>query len=82
MSLKNHLANSGRGAISELSRTLKVPVSLVSQWASGARAIPAERCPDIERATGVRCEELRPDVNWAVLREPTATPEPAAREVA
>lgn len=31
---------------------------------------PAEYCPDIERATRgeVRCEELRPDVDWAVLR--------------
>ena len=32
------------------------------------RGIPAEKCPDIEALTGVRCEELRPDVNWAVLR--------------
>lgn len=32
------------------------------------RGIPAEKCPDIEAITGVRCEELRPDVNWAVLR--------------
>jgi DNA-binding transcriptional regulator YdaS (Cro superfamily) len=29
---------------------------------------PAEYCPDIERITGVRCEELRSDVNWGVLR--------------
>jgi DNA-binding transcriptional regulator YdaS (Cro superfamily) len=31
---------------------------------------PAEYCPAIERATGgaVRCEELRPDVEWSVLR--------------
>ncbi len=31
---------------------------------------PAERCPDIERATNgaVRCEDLRPDVDWSVLR--------------
>jgi DNA-binding transcriptional regulator YdaS (Cro superfamily) len=31
---------------------------------------PAEYCPAIERATGglVRCEDLRPDVDWAVLR--------------
>lgn len=32
--------------------------------------VPAERCPAIERATNgqVRCEDLRPDVDWAVLR--------------
>lgn len=29
---------------------------------------PAEYCPDIEAITGVRCEDLRPDVNWSVLR--------------
>lgn len=31
---------------------------------------PAEYCPAIERATDglVRCEDLRPDVDWAVLR--------------
>lgn len=37
------------------------------------RVIPAELCPAIERATTeagspVRCEELRPDVDWSVLR--------------
>jgi len=31
--------------------------------------IPAEYCPAIERATGVLCERLRPDVAWAVLRK-------------
>jgi DNA-binding transcriptional regulator YdaS (Cro superfamily) len=29
---------------------------------------PAEYCPSIERATGVTCEELRPDVDWAFVR--------------
>ena len=29
---------------------------------------PAEYCPAIEKATGVRCEDLRPDIEWAVLR--------------
>ena len=37
----------------------------------GGPQLPAEHCPVIERATGgaVRCEELRPDVAWSVLRE-------------
>ncbi len=45
---------------------------MVSQWASGVKAVPAERCPEIERATGgaVTCEELRPDIAWDVLRKP------------
>lgn len=42
----------------------------VGQLVSGLRTVPAEHCPAIERATNgqVRCEDLRPDVDWAVLR--------------
>jgi len=32
-------------------------------------SIPAEKCPDIEQLTGIRCEDLRPDINWDVLRQ-------------
>lgn len=41
--------------------------------------VPAEYCPLIERATDglVRCEDLRPDVAWDVLRM-QAEPEKAA----
>lgn len=38
----------------------------VYQWKQGR--VPADYCPDIEAITGVLCEELRPDVNWSVLR--------------
>lgn len=33
--------------------------------------VPAEYCPAIEKATAgaVRCEDLRPDVDWAYLRQ-------------
>jgi DNA-binding transcriptional regulator YdaS (Cro superfamily) len=40
----------------------------VSQLLKGWRAVPAELCLVIERETGVRCEDLRPDVEWGVLR--------------
>jgi len=30
--------------------------------------VPERYCPRIERAYGVRCERLRPDVDWAFLR--------------
>lgn len=42
----------------------------VNQWKDEGRRIPAEHCPLIERATSgaVRCEDLRPDVSWDVLR--------------
>lgn len=58
------------GGQASLARAMGVQPPTVNQWAKGARPIPAERCPQIERLTsgGVKCEELRPDVNWAVLR--------------
>ena len=39
-------------------------------WFKTDRRVPAEHCPAIERATGgaVRCEDLRPDISWGVLR--------------
>lgn len=39
-------------------------------WFNTDRQVPAEHCPAIEKATNgqVRCEELRPDVAWSVLR--------------
>jgi DNA-binding transcriptional regulator YdaS (Cro superfamily) len=53
-----------------LARAIGVSPVVVSLWNTGARQVPAERCPDIEAATGglVRCEDLRPDVQWSVLR--------------
>ena len=30
--------------------------------------VPARHCPTIERETGVRCEDLCPGTDWAVLR--------------
>jgi DNA-binding transcriptional regulator YdaS (Cro superfamily) len=54
------------------------------------RHFPAEHCPTIELATRaegkvVTCEELRPDVNWSVLRKPAKpvaqlAQQPAARK--
>lgn len=35
--------------------------------------VPAEYCPRIELATGILCEELRPDIDWAVLRRCPST---------
>lgn len=57
------------GGQTELARRLGVRQSLVSMWKVRGN-VPAEYCPDIEKATDgfVRCEALRPDVDWAVLR--------------
>jgi DNA-binding transcriptional regulator YdaS (Cro superfamily) len=57
------------GGVSALAISIGVAASAPSMWKSRAR-VPAEHCPAIERETGVRCEDLRPDVNWAVLRAP------------
>lgn len=40
--------------------------------------VPAEYCPAIERETQrrVRCEEMRPDIPWDVLRQQAANGEP------
>lgn len=59
-----------------LATALGVTPGVVSQWLSGLRPVPSDRCPDIERETrgAVRCEELRPDVAWGVLRAPAKNP--------
>lgn len=56
---------------SDLARAFGVSKAAVSQWFAKKNGVPAERCPDIEALTGVRCEALRPDVNWSVLRNTT-----------
>lgn len=62
------------GSQTELARRIGVTVSMVSQWCTGVRPLPVDRCIDIERETAgaVRVEELRPDVDWQVIRGPAA----------
>jgi DNA-binding transcriptional regulator YdaS (Cro superfamily) len=67
-----------------LASALGVTKAAVGQWKEEGRRVPAEHCPAIERLTKakaaesgdptllVTCEELRPDVDWGVLREPVA----------
>lgn len=72
MNLHDYLS-SGIETQTGLAKKLGMETSvLVNQWANGVRQVPAERCPAIEVATGgsVRCEDLRPDVAWHVLRSP------------
>lgn len=55
------------GGRTALARMLGVSgPAVVYQWEQ--TRVPAEYCPLIEEATGVPCEEIRPDVKWAVLR--------------
>ena len=75
MNLSQYLSEQ-RGRLLALARAVNAPSSSVSQWASGKRPIPAERCPAIERATNgaVTRRDLRPD-DWQRI-----WPELAARE--
>lgn len=45
-----------------LAKRLGVSYQAVQKWV--ANGVPVERCAAVEAATGVRCEELRPDVAW------------------
>lgn len=58
------------GSQAALAHLLGVSKGAVNQWKDPDRKVPAEHCPLIERATGgrVRCEQLRPDIEWSVLR--------------
>lgn len=62
------------GGQTALARLIGIATPTVNQWVKNKRPIPAERCPSIERATNgaVRCEDLRPDVDWAYLRGTSA----------
>lgn len=53
-----------RGAYSALARKLGLTRSIVSAWFSGKVRIPAERAVEVERLTGRKRSELRPDL-WS-----------------
>ena len=67
MNLTEYLNEVGNKRLAE---AIGVSTVVISQWKTGARRVPAEYCPLVERATNgaVRCEEMRPDVDWAYLR--------------
>jgi DNA-binding transcriptional regulator YdaS (Cro superfamily) len=68
------------GGLKALADVCGVTPQAVFKWRKG---VPAERCPAIERATNgqVRCEDLRPDVDWAYLRA-TNCPAPETHQEA
>lgn len=59
-----------RGEVSRIAKFLGVPVANVCEWVNGKRRIPIRHCPVIEFLTNgmVRCEEMRPEVQWWILR--------------
>lgn len=56
------------GGLVALATKLGVKKAVVWNWKQ--RGVPAEFCPEIELITEhqVKCEELNPKVNWAILR--------------
>lgn len=60
------------GSQKSLAEAVGVSPKTVWAWVS-RKTVPAEHCPAIEKATNgaVRCEDLRPDVDWAYLRNST-----------
>lgn len=64
MTLDQYLAQS-RGLANSLAEELGITPVLISQWRYGRRAVPVERCVEIERATSgaVSRRELRP-LDW------------------
>lgn len=70
MKLQEFLEKEGRGASVTLARKINVPPVLITQWKKGVQRVPADKCLLIEAATNgvVRCEELRPDISWFVIR--------------
>ena len=50
------------GGAAALAKKLGVWPSAVTNWRS--RGVPASQCPSIEEVSGVRCEQLRPDIMW------------------
>lgn len=60
----------GPGEVAKgLTALLKYTITpqVIGNWIARGR-VPAERCPDLEKLYGIRCERIRPDVNWGYLR--------------
>ena len=80
MNLNTYLANHGRAAA--LSRQTGFSPIMISLYRARRRGVPPAKCPIIERLSGaqVTCEELRPDLPWARLPDPS-WPHPQGRPV-
>lgn len=75
---KLHAAIAASGGTNKVAAALGISAPRLSNWLS--RGVPAEQCPALERVTNgaVRCEDLRPDVDWAFLRGNAAIEKAAA----
>lgn len=77
--------NGQRGRSLAIAQALGVTPPVVSDWVTGKKGVPLERCVQIERATNgeVRRQELRPDDYqdiWPELAQAPAHSAQAATE--
>jgi DNA-binding transcriptional regulator YdaS (Cro superfamily) len=63
-----HRAIKAAGGLTQLARAIGSTKQGIWMWAN-RRQVPIKACPKIEAATGVPCEELRPDINWGYMRQ-------------
>lgn len=70
----NDWVNAQRGRSLDLARSIGVSPPMVSDWSTGKKGVPAERCVPIERAThgAVTRKDLRPD-DWQQIWPELAT---------
>jgi len=75
-------SKTGRGRLAALARAIAAPQPNVSDWASGKRPVPIERCLAIERATGglVTRGELRPHDGHLIWPDVVQGPVPHSEE--
>lgn len=61
------------GGQAALARLIDTVPQVVNNWLRRGN-VPAEYCPGIEKALAgrVRCEDIRPDVDWSYLRSTCA----------
>ena len=78
-------AINGAGGPAKVSRACGVSVQAVCFWRDGLRTLPADQCITLEKLNHgrIRCEDLRPDVDWAYLRtiqSPQELAQPSTQE--
>lgn len=80
MDFKTHFGSLTKSARATLAERCKTSVGFLVQVAYGHRRAGESLCINVERETAgaVRCEELRPDVDWAFLRGTAKPPKKAA----
>jgi DNA-binding transcriptional regulator YdaS (Cro superfamily) len=76
--------NMSRQARQHIAHKCGISDDYLYQVLTGRKSMRAERCIEIEKAAGgaVRCEDLRPDVDWAYLRGTASTLAPAGSDIA